>query len=123
METPSDRLDRAIEERRLDLDLSLNEVAQLAKISPATLRAIRRGTTQPTPLTKRRLEDALRWERGSIDAVDAGGDPTPAGDTRFTDEPLRPPTASEIAELREQLRQIQQRLDRIAGPEEHRGTG
>lgn len=77
METPSDRLDTAIEERRLDLDLSLDDVATAAKISPAALRAIRRGTSQPKALTKRRLEDALKWARGSIDEVLAGRDPTP----------------------------------------------
>lgn len=43
--------------------------------------------------------------------------------TLSADKPLRPPTASEIADLREQLRQIQRRLDQIIGPDEQRDAG
>lgn len=77
MESPSDRLDKAMEGRRLDLGLSWNDVAVAAKVSIATLRAIRRGTNQPSQLTKRRIDEALRWASGSVDALMTGGDPKP----------------------------------------------
>lgn len=78
MDTPDyQRLDRLMDARRLDLDMNWDDLALTAKISVATLRAIRRGETDPRPITKRRMESALRWAPGSIDAVLAGGDPVP----------------------------------------------
>lgn len=78
MDTPDyQRLDRLMDARRLDLDMNWDDLALTAKISVATLRAIRRGDTDPRPITKRRIEDALRWAHGSFAAVVAGGDPTP----------------------------------------------
>ena len=41
------------------------------------LRAIRKGERRPNAVTRARLESALQWESGSVDAVLAGGEPTP----------------------------------------------
>ncbi len=71
------RLADAIEKRRLDLDLTWKELAELAGISTTTLENIRRGRL-PRARTRRRIEDALGWEHGSINAVLGGGQPTVA---------------------------------------------
>jgi transcriptional regulator with XRE-family HTH domain len=63
--------------RRLDLRMTWREVADAAGISPETIRAVRRGDNVPGDITRRGLEDALRWERGSIDRILAGGEPEP----------------------------------------------
>lgn len=77
-----DRLADLMDQRRLDLDLDWNEVAEAAKISDATLRAVRNGRTQPSPRTIRGIERALRWEHGSFQSVLDDGDPVPAGTRR-----------------------------------------
>jgi transcriptional regulator with XRE-family HTH domain len=118
MDSPSDRLDKAIETRRLDLDLSLNDLAAAAKISAATLRAIRRGTNQPGALTKRRIEDALKWGHGSIEAILAGGDPKPITLRHLTDggradESLTVTREPSVAELRAELEAQRARGNRL----------
>lgn len=75
---PHERLASAIEDRRSELGLSLREVAQLADITGETLRAVRKGSNDPSPLTRRGIEKALDWKAGSVAAVLAGGEPTVA---------------------------------------------
>lgn len=71
------RLADAIDERRLDLDLRLTDVAERAGITRQTLRRVRFESGEITALTKAGLERSLQWRRGSIDAILRGGDPTP----------------------------------------------
>lgn len=70
----------AMNERRLGLGMDWNDVAIKANVAYETLRALRRGQRRPNELTVRRLEDALQWEPGSIDAILDGGEPTPRED-------------------------------------------
>lgn len=72
---PHERLASAIETRRGELGLSLREVAELAGITGETLRAVRKGSNEPSSLTKRGIERALRWAPGSVDLVLAGRGP------------------------------------------------
>jgi transcriptional regulator with XRE-family HTH domain len=74
-----ERLDAAMDRRRLDQGMSWRELSNAAHIADVTLRNIRRGRNRPTALNKRRIEDALGWEHGSIDAILAGGEPRPLG--------------------------------------------
>ena len=74
---PPHRLDEYMDARRLDLRMTWREVADAAGISPETIRAVRRGDNVPGDITKRGLEDALHWERGSIDSILDDGSPTP----------------------------------------------
>lgn len=69
------RLSEAMEKRRLELRMKWTQVADRAGMSQAGLGAIRRGERSPSPLTRARIEDALLWGAGSIDAILAGGDP------------------------------------------------
>lgn len=80
---PHERLDHAMNERRLDLDMKWNDLAEAAGIKPESLRAIRRGDHGPSDLTARRLDDALRWQRGSVKRIlDDAGEPTPLPELR-----------------------------------------
>ena len=74
---PHERLDQALNRRRLDLRMDWNDVADQIGISPESLRAIRKGRNGPKELTARALDDWLNWEPGSTEALFKGGDPTP----------------------------------------------
>lgn len=75
---PHERLASAIEARRGELGLSLRQVAELAGITGETLRAVRKGSNEPSSLTKRGIERALAWAAGSVDHILDGDGPLPA---------------------------------------------
>jgi transcriptional regulator with XRE-family HTH domain len=62
--------------RRRDLRLTWDEVATRAGINRETLRQIRIGNGDIRPLSATGIEDALGWDRGSIEAILAGDKPT-----------------------------------------------
>jgi hypothetical protein len=66
-----------MDERRADLGLRWLDVAEAAGLTTEGLRGIRYGTGEIRSLTKRGLEDALKWARGSVNEILAGRDPTP----------------------------------------------
>lgn len=72
---PHERLDVAMNERRLELRMNWREVATAAGVSYEALRAVRRGDYRPTELTARGLDEALRWVPGSVLAILNGGLP------------------------------------------------
>lgn len=76
------RLDGTMNRRRLDLGLTWRQLAERANVSYETLRAVRKGEASGGELTKRNIERALRWQVGSFEAIEAGGDPVelPQGD-------------------------------------------
>lgn len=71
------RFNDLLEERRLELGLSLRDLAGAAGVSYEVIRSLRAGTGgDPRPLTMRRLDGALRWKPGSVERVlYHGGDP------------------------------------------------
>ncbi|MFF0864230.1 hypothetical protein ACFYUV_20900 [Nonomuraea sp. NPDC003560] len=73
------RLSEAINERREQLRLTWNQVAQQAGLTKEGLRSVRTETRRMMPLTKRGIEDALAWQAGSIDLILAGQPPVEAG--------------------------------------------
>jgi len=94
-------------ERGIELGKRWVQIAREAGITTSALGGIRRGQYRPSPHTARALERALKWEPGSIDAILAGGDPTPM---RTTDEV--------IASAQEITAQVEQRLaDRRRSPD------
>lgn len=104
MQTPDNRLDLAMDARRLSLNLEWRDLAKAAGVSYETLRALRRAGNA-APLTKRRVEEALHWTPGSIDEVLAGGQPTLA---------IPPsPTSDDVDELTALRAQLDRILDRI----------
>lgn len=70
-----DRLDRAMDERRLALGMRWRDLADRTGLSGQALRDIRRGRSVPRDLTARNLEDALSWNHGSIQRVLRGDEP------------------------------------------------
>lgn len=72
-EAPHERLDRMMNERRIQLRMSWRDVAQAAGVSEAALRNIRRGISTPAELTAAHLDDALQWPAGRLRAVLADG--------------------------------------------------
>lgn len=75
MSEPHERLDKAMNARRLELRMTWRELAQAAQISYEALRAIRKGDYRPTELRARTLDEALQWAPGSVYVVLDGGDP------------------------------------------------
>lgn len=74
------RLGRLIRARRIDLGHDSYEAfAKAARISIRTIGSIERGDSIPSSRTATKLEKALGWESGSVDAVLRGGHPVLAG--------------------------------------------
>jgi hypothetical protein len=71
----ADQLNR----RRLELRLQWTDIARAAGITDKALRAMRRGEYGPSELTQIRLDEALRWQPGSVRAILEGGQPRPLG--------------------------------------------
>ncbi|MBG0814180.1 hypothetical protein [Planomonospora sp. ID82291] len=74
-ETPRRRLARLMTERRDELGLYWNDVAERAGLTKEGLRSVRGGVGTMRPPTKRGIETALRWTRGSVDRILEGGSP------------------------------------------------
>jgi transcriptional regulator with XRE-family HTH domain len=81
-----ERLDAALSGRRLQLGISWSTLATQVGVSESALRNIRRGRNLPSDLTKHRLEEALGWAAGSIDAVLEGSEPTTARDAQAREQ-------------------------------------
>ncbi|WP_241474019.1 helix-turn-helix domain-containing protein [Mycolicibacterium neoaurum] len=78
-----DQLAAAVRKRRRELGLTQADVATAGHLSEERLRNIELRKRTPkrglNPRTARALEDALKWEPGSVDDTLAGGRPTPIG--------------------------------------------
>lgn len=84
------RIDQAMDARRIELRLKWKDVITLAGISPQTLSKIRTyGTAGVDALIVAKVEQALRWAPGSLQALTSGGEPTPL-DSRDTEPVPRP---------------------------------
>ncbi len=87
------RLAALVSERRADLGMTQEDVRAAGGPSTATMRLIEGGhQSRYQPVILGRLETALKWERGSVRRILAGGDPVAA-----SDEPL--PVAPQPAPL------------------------
>jgi hypothetical protein len=75
------RLAAFVRDRRTDLGLTQEDVHAAGGPAPATMRLIE-GALQLSyrPEILKRLEDALRWQRGSVRAVHEGREPVPLED-------------------------------------------
>ena len=74
------RLTDAIEKRRAQLHLQLEEVAaRMGRTgrSAAHLRRLRTGKAELNDMAKAELESALEWQKGSVDDILEGREPTP----------------------------------------------
>ena len=84
-----ERLKDAMDERRLELNLTWADVEKRGGPTMATIRAIRRGDpTAVSPLTRARLARALEWRRPYVDAL-LGDGPLPVPAESAEDAALR----------------------------------
>lgn len=107
MPEPHERLDEAMNQRRLELRLKWRDLANAAGITYEALRAIRRGESRPTEFTARALDEVLRWAPGSVYAILNGGEPTPleaAAEQGRTSKPPAPSGFSPSEALRRVVR-------------------
>lgn len=100
---PHQRLEKAMQDRRLELRMKWIDLAKTAGITYEALRSIRRGDYRPSELTTQALERALRWTTGSVEAVFNGKEPAPIDEPA---EPERTLTPEEIAAMAEGLREV-----------------
>lgn len=100
------RLAAYVERRIAELGLEYAEVARQADFSIEVLRKIRNGIkARVTTYTK--LERALKWEYGSVEAILAGGEPSPIEAEASPPTPLEPePQPSPGLSPREAFRRI-----------------
>ncbi|HMH90148.1 MAG TPA: hypothetical protein VK586_03590 [Streptosporangiaceae bacterium] len=62
-------------QRRLDLGLTWNQVSGRSGMSAEGIRFTRRNDAVPRELNQRGIEKALQWAPGSVAAIVAGGEP------------------------------------------------
>lgn len=100
-----------IESRRVELGMTLDEVATAAGLTTEGIRLITNGTRTPRPLTQGKLERGLQWRPGSIAAILAGDAPLPL---EFDDalRERRGTDADNEALVREQFRRLRRQLPR-----------
>lgn len=80
----------ALDRRRLELGWRWRDIADRAGVSPETLRRLRqRGLAAGTDaLTITRIERAVGWQQGSIQAIEQGGEPIMDWPSRDADAAL-----------------------------------
>jgi hypothetical protein len=65
-----------MDERRKELRLTWNQVAQRGSTTDETLRQVRTGQQRIQAMTMRAVEAGLQWGKGSVESILDGGDPT-----------------------------------------------
>lgn len=75
------RLAAEMDQRRIMLGLRWEHIAEKSRISTTHLRKFRRGDAGASLIVIAALEEALQWERGSVETILQGGRPTPTADS------------------------------------------
>ena len=100
MTEPGRRLGLAVDAARLELGLSKQDLAKVARVGRSTVAdLINRGKVPGREVTRGRIEAALGWTTGSFGAVMDGGQPTLRSDVSY-------PLSGSTKVLVEQLEQI-----------------
>jgi hypothetical protein len=75
------RLDKRMEERRVELGLRWRQIADEIGLSVETLRATRKGKADISPFTRRAIERGLKWPPDEVDRIIEGDEwPAPTDD-------------------------------------------
>jgi transcriptional regulator with XRE-family HTH domain len=99
------RLGNYVERRIAELGLEYTAVCRAGGFSDETLSKIRKGTIHARPATYRKLERALLWAQGSVDAILTGDDPI----SLATDMSTIVENAAEVyAERRAEIREAEE---------------
>lgn len=100
------RLGQEMDARRVELGMSWKQLARAAgDLAISTIDAYRFGDRKPSAVKRAQLEDALEWERGSIDQVLAGGEAVPRARPSGDD--------NDVSVLQSKLDEVLDRLRRI----------
>ncbi|MBA0126324.1 hypothetical protein H0B56_12300 [Haloechinothrix sp. YIM 98757] len=75
-----------MDQRRGELELTWDQVAERARLSTQTLYEAAAGKRNLRTVNRRKVERALRWDTRSIDAILRGGVPVPADPDLDDDE-------------------------------------
>lgn len=86
---PRRRLADLMDDRRIELDLAWEDVARRAGVTGMTLRRVRNNESAPPRRTAHKIDRALEWEPGSVEAILTGGEPTPVPLTEEQQELMR----------------------------------
>lgn len=97
-----------MDERRGELGLTWDQVAERAGVSPETLRRNANRPDRMRTITRKGIERALMWESGSVDAILDGGEPTP-----LPEEPPEEQPREKRWGLLEQIHAIREQLDEL----------
>ena len=109
-----------MDERRGELSLTWDDVAERAAVSPQTIYRAINGTSMRTT-TKKAVERSLRWESGSIDSILDGGNPTPKPDNDPAPELDTYKDLREMVDaLQAQAEELKKRLDGLSQGGENR---
>lgn len=96
--------------RRAELGLSRAAAAKLAGVDPKTLQSLEQDTRWPHDTNRAKIERALRWAPGSLDAIRDGGEPTELAEPAETvsvEKPTPAPGATDgVGELRQAIRDL-----------------
>ena len=92
------QLSQLMDEQRRRLRLKWTQVALVADMSTQNLREIRQGTIGITVDAADRIEDALKWSRGSIQRFLQNGTPPRTTESGVTDTPGFPEDSDLIFE-------------------------
>lgn len=101
--------------RRAELGLSRAATAKLAGVDPKTLQSLERDERWPHDTNRVKIERALQWAPGSLDALRDGGEPTelqqPAAAPAVDKRPPRVDSTAEeaargVTELRQSIRDL-----------------
>jgi transcriptional regulator with XRE-family HTH domain len=86
-----ERLADCVAQRRKELQLSASQAARLARVARGTWIAVEKAERATEDYNYAGFERALQWQLGSMEAVLAGGDPTPEELTTARDTRSMPP--------------------------------
>lgn len=115
-----DRLARYVKARRDELGLRQDELKDRGGPSTTTLTKVESASATLAPVTLRKLDDGLRWARGSAAAILAGGEPSftypnlpPPARQRDALPSLRPLSPETVDRLLTSARRVREALDGV----------
>lgn len=105
VDSPRERLAKAMEARRVALRLQWDDVAERARMSPANLRRLRNNADSTLTATRiADIEAALEWPPGSIEKILTGAAPVALSS--------REPESERLTELQAQLEEVLSQMSR-----------
>lgn len=92
-----ERVAETVRVRRGELGLTQQQVAEAAGVDTATISSLERAERWPWARNRTRIEGALGWQPGSLEAIGRGGQPTPV-ERQAAQAPYTDPAERHIAE-------------------------